>query len=163
MISSKRLQFVVQKHDASHLHYDLRLEMGGVMVSWAVPKGLSYDPKVKRLAVRVDDHTMKYASFEGVIPKGSYGAGKVLIWDRGTYMVEHRVGKIGNDKVAKGMLAKGSIRFTLEGTKLKGAWHLLRLKESKNWMLIKLPSPDNRVPDLDERSVVSGKLIEDIN
>lgn len=127
------LQFVVQKHWASRLHYDFRLELDGVMVSWAVPKGPSYDPAVKSMAIHVEDHPLAYNSFEGTIPKGEYGAGKVIVWDRGTWV------PVGDPR--KG-LAKGKLAFHLHGQKLAGLWELVRIAkpgDSKQdaWMLFK--------------------------
>jgi bifunctional non-homologous end joining protein LigD len=132
---SKPLFFCVQKHLASHLHYDLRLEHEGALLSWAVPKGPSLDPKVKRLAMHVEDHPIEYGSFEGVIPEG-YGAGIVMLWDRGTWIPE-----IENVSAA---LAKGELKFTLDGYKLKGSWALVRTRgyggtrgDGRSWLLIK--------------------------
>jgi bifunctional non-homologous end joining protein LigD len=120
--------FVVQKHIASHLHYDFRLEFEGVLKSWAVPKGPSPNPSIKRLAVEVEDHPVEYANFEGPIPEGEYGGGTVMIWDRGTYEAQ-------NGEVAAG-LRKGELKFTLKGKKLKGSWVLVRTK-GRQWLLIK--------------------------
>ena len=120
--------FVVQKHRASQLHYDLRLESGGVLKSWAVPKGPSIDPSVKRLAMAVEDHPMAYADFEGVITEGEYGGGTVMVWDRGTFKPEN-----GDVEAA---LEKGELKFTLRGKKLKGSWVLVRTK-GRMWLLIK--------------------------
>ena len=121
--------FVVQKHHASHLHYDFRLEVDGVLKSWAVPKGPSSDPKDKRLAVMTEDHPLEYADFAGVIPEGEYGAGTVEIWDKGTW-------EPVND-VAEG-LEQRKLEFVLYGKKLKGAWVLVGMKNSpKTWLLIK--------------------------
>ena len=125
--------FVVQKHDATRLHYDFRLEHDGVLWSWAVTRGPSLDPSEKRLAVHVEDHPLDYASFEGIIPEGQYGAGAVIVWDQGTWIPE--------GDPAAGM-KKGHLRFELEGDKLKGAWHLVRLRprsgeKRDNWLLIK--------------------------
>src|SRR5271166_183594 len=111
--------FVVQKHDARRLHYDVRLEVDGAMVSWAVPKGPSYDPAVRRLAVQTEDHPMEYNEFEGRIPEGEYGAGDVLVWDRGTYETVPP----GQERA---MLAKGHLHVRLYGEKLVGEWHLVR-------------------------------------
>jgi len=123
--SSHELIFVVQKHAATHLHFDFRLEMDGVLKSWAVPKEPSSEPDVKRLAIMVDDHDIAYASFQGVISEGNYGAGKVEIWDKGTYDIETR----HDDKIV----------FFLHGKKLKGRYTLLKFSKAgeKNWLLFK--------------------------
>lgn len=119
-------RFVVHEHHASRLHWDFRLEMGGVLVSWAVPKGPSMDPAHKRLAVRVDDHELSYITFEGTIEEGSYGAGEVLIWDKGEY------------RLLGGGPEEGKLEFELRGDKLKGAFALLLMKgKQKEWILIK--------------------------
>src|SRR6266850_346735 len=126
--------FCVQKHLASHLHYDFRLEHNGVLLSWAVPKGPSLDPKVKRLAMKVEDHPLEYGEFEGVIPEG-YGAGIVMLWDRGTWKPEV--------EDVDAALKKGDLKFTLNGYKLKGSWVLVRTKGrwagggDRSWLLIK--------------------------
>src|SRR2546423_7226547 len=128
--------FCVQKHLASHLHYDFRLEHNGVLLSWAVPKGPSLDPKTKRLAMHVEDHPLDYGTFEGVIPEG-YGAGIVMLWDEGTWTPE------ADDVDAA--LKKGDLKFTLDGYKLKGSWVLVRTRawgknardDGRNWLLIK--------------------------
>ena len=124
--------FCVQKHLASHLHYDFRLEHDGVLVSWAVPKGPSLNPADKRLAMKVEDHPFDYADFEGVIPEG-YGAGVVMVWDKGTWRPE-----AGFEDVDKA-LAKGELKFTLDGVKLKGSWVLVRTRaaDGRGWLLIK--------------------------
>lgn len=134
--------FVVQKHAASHLHYDFRLEIGGVLVSWAVPKGPPVDLSQKRLAVMTEDHPLEYASFEGTIPEGSYGAGTVMIWDAGTYEnIKTRAGKL---VPIKKCLEIGTIEIVMHGKKLKGAFALIRTKlgsqksRGKNWLLIKM-------------------------
>src|SRR3954465_5078461 len=131
----KELFFCVQKHLASHLHYDFRLEHNGVLLSWAVPKGPSLNPKDRRLAMRVEDHPLDYADFEGVIPEG-YGAGIVMVWDKGTWTPEP-----GFEDV-DAALAEGELKFKLEGVKLKGSWVLVRTKsdgypEGRTWLLIK--------------------------
>lgn len=127
----KKLLFVVQEHHASHLHYDLRLELDGVLKSWAIPKGPSSDPKQKRLAVQVEDHPYEYGKFQGVIPEGEYGAGRVLIWDTGIWIPE------GNPHAG---LKKGHLSFTLKGKRMKGRWSLIRTNlqgKKTNWLLFK--------------------------
>jgi bifunctional non-homologous end joining protein LigD len=132
------LQFVVQKHRASRLHYDFRLEHDGVMLSWAVPKGPSLDPANKRFAMETEDHPIEYNQFEGVIPEGEYGGGTVMIWDRGIW--EPEVDDVG------AALAKGDLKFTLRGTKLRGSWVLVRMRD-RQWLLIK--HRDNAASTLD--------------
>src|ERR1700676_2680271 len=126
--------YVVQKHRATQLHYDFRLAWNGVLLSWAVPKGPSLDPSVKRLAMQVEDHPIDYAGFEGVIPEGEYGGGTVMVWDRGTWIAE-------SDDI-EAALKKGDLKFTLQGEKLHGSWVLVRTrgfgsKAGKSWLLIK--------------------------
>lgn len=135
---SKNLSFVVQRHDASHLHYDFRLELDGLLKSWAVPKGPSLNPRDKRLAVMVEDHPIAYGKFEGTIPKGNYGAGTVEIWDKGNYEPEKANTKSAAAELRKGLKA-GSLKITLHGEKLKGGFALVQLKDGKekNWLLIK--------------------------
>jgi bifunctional non-homologous end joining protein LigD len=153
--------FCVQKHLASHLHYDFRLEHKGVLLSWAVPKGPSLDPSVKRLAMHVEDHPIEYGEFEGVIPEG-YGAGIVMLWDRGTWAPE------ADDIDAA--LKKGDLKFTLDGYKLKGSWVLVRTKgpsygEGRSWLLIKHRDDWAGPVDITEfgpLSVKSGGDFEDI-
>ena len=128
-------RFVVHEHKSSRLHYDFRLEIGGVLKSWAVPKGPSMDSADKRLAVRVPDHTLEYAGFEGIIPQGHYGAGPVVVWDQGTFM------PLGTDD-PEASLAAGKLSFELQGGKLKGAFALTQMKHlpkatGKEWLLIK--------------------------
>ena len=124
--------YVFQKHQARQLHYDLRLEGGGVLLSWAVPKGPSLDPAQKRLAVRVEDHPLEYADFEGVISQGEYGAGTVMVWDIGTFE------PLKDESLRKG-LEEGLAEFRLRGVKLKGGWKLVRMSRrgADNWLLIK--------------------------
>jgi bifunctional non-homologous end joining protein LigD len=131
---AKTLRYVIQKHRASHLHYDFRLEWNGVLLSWAVPKGPSLDPSVKRLATQVEDHPLEYADFEGVVPPAEYGGGTVMVWDTGTWSPEIRD--------VDAALSKGELKFTLKGTKLKGSWVLVRTRgfgrrERPAWLLIK--------------------------
>lgn len=127
-VKNHALEFVIQKHRASRLHYDFRLEHDGVMLSWAVPKGPSLDPATKRLAMETEDHPIEYNRFEGVIPEGEYGAGTVMIWDHGTW--EPEVEDVGR------ALAKGDLKFTLHGKKLSGSWVLVRTR-NRQWLLIK--------------------------
>lgn len=128
----KTLAFVVQKHRASHLHYDFRLEHDGVMLSWAIPKGPSLDPAVKRLAMETEDHPIEYNDFEGVIPEREYGAGTVMIWDCGSW--EPEVDDAGRS------LTRGDLKFKLHGKKLKGSWALVRMRP-RQWLLIKHRDP----------------------
>jgi len=131
-------RFVVQRHDASRLHYDFRLELGGVLKSWAVPKGPSMNPEDKRLAVMVEDHPVSYIHFEGVIPKGNYGAGVVEVWDKGAFIpVDEDLETISEQQALKN-LDKGELKFFLKGDKLEGGFVLVRFKkDDKNWLLIK--------------------------
>ncbi len=133
------LHFVVQRHQAAHLHYDLRLELNGVLKSWAIPKGLTLDPEQKKLAIMVEDHPLEYLTFEGVIPRGSYGAGTTIIWDEGEYRWAGAAGRRESEKAMNEGLEKGHISFILKGGKLRGEFALVRLKRGKenNWLLIK--------------------------
>jgi bifunctional non-homologous end joining protein LigD len=131
---AKAVRYVIQKHRASHLHYDFRLEWNGVLLSWAVPKGPSIDPSVKRFATQVEDHPLEYADFEGAIPAGEYGGGTVMVWDTGTWTPE--VPDVDE------ALRKGELKFTLHGKKLKGSWVLVRTRgfgksRHPSWLLIK--------------------------
>jgi bifunctional non-homologous end joining protein LigD len=160
------LIFVVQKHDATNLHYDFRLELDGVLKSWAVPKGPSLNPKDKRLAMMVEDHPFDYKDFEGVIPKGNYGAGEVIVWDNGTYhSIETEDRKESIPLLKKG-LEKGDLKFTLHGEKLNGQFALVNMKKPKQnaWLLIKKNDDFATDKDIlkDERSVLSGKGISEI-
>ena len=159
----RRLAYVIQKHLASHLHYDFRLEWDGALLSWAVPKGPSLDPSVKRLAMRVEDHPIEYAGFEGGIPAGEYGGGTVMVWDKGTWEPE------GADVDAA--LAKGDLKFTLHGDKLKGSWVLVRTRGfgggtgRTSWLLIKHRDAHASTRDVTEqepRSALSHRLLADI-
>src|SRR6202012_4215991 len=122
-----KLTFVIQKHDASHLHYDFRLEMEGMLKSWAIPKGPSTDPKTKRLAMMVEDHPYSYRDFEGIIPQGQYGGGTVIVWDEGTYEpIEHIEGKKAQEKHLLKQLHDGSLKVVLHGKKLHGEYALVK-------------------------------------
>jgi bifunctional non-homologous end joining protein LigD len=155
---------VVQKHDATRLHYDFRLELDGVLKSWAVPKGPSLDPAVKRLAVETEDHPLEYGSFEGVIPKGAYGAGPVIVWDRGRWIPK------GNPRDG---YRRGRLEFSLEGEKLRGAWLLLKLqgrsdRDARSWLLVKRHDGEARegakadLPTVRPESVRTGRRIESL-
>ncbi|MBS2040684.1 DNA ligase D [bacterium] len=154
--STAGYRFVIQKHDASRLHYDFRLEDQGVLKSWAVPKGPSLNPADKRLAVQVEDHPLDYGSFEGTIPKGEYGGGTVMLWDQGVWEPD------GDTK--KGW-EKGHLHFRLFGQKLKGGWSLIRLKDEPNWLLVKdndeFADPDCDVTQQDH-SVKTGRSLQEI-
>ena len=139
--------YVIQKHRASQLHYDFRLEVDGVLKSWAVPKGPSLDPSVKRLAMQVEDHPVDYAKFEGVIPEGEYGGGTVMVWDYGTYKPE------GDEDPLKA-LEKGDFKFELDGEKLKGSWVLVRTR-NRQWLLIKHRDYYTMTEDVTEVAPVS--------
>jgi bifunctional non-homologous end joining protein LigD len=162
----KGLLFVIQKHDASRLHYDFRLELDGVLKSWAVPKGPSINPKDKRLAMMVEDHPIDYANFEGVIPEGNYGAGNVIVWDTGTYTAEGAKTKKANEVKIREGLEKGDCKFILKGKKLKGSFVLVRMKSAGEnaWLLIKhkdeFASSKNVLKD--DASILSGKTIDEI-
>jgi bifunctional non-homologous end joining protein LigD len=149
--------FVIQKHRATALHYDFRLEAGGVLVSWAVPKGPSLDPKEKRLAMAVEDHPLGYARFEGVIPAGEYGGGTVMVWDIGTYELE-------DDESFDSAMRRGRIVFTLHGHKLKGGWALVRTGGRK-WLLMKRKDRSASTTDITAtkaRSVLTRRLLAGI-
>ena len=130
------LEFVIQKHRASRLHYDFRLEHRGAMLSWAVPKGPSLDPDVKRLAMETEPHPMDYNQFEGVIPEGEYGGGTVMIWDKGVWAPDAG-GRLGDERDVDRQLEKGDIKIVLLGEKLAGSWVLVRTRGTRQWLLIK--------------------------
>jgi len=134
---TRKNRFVVQRHDATRLHYDFRLEMDGVLKSWAVPKGPSKNPKDKRLAVMVEDHPVSYIGFYGSIPEGNYGAGTVDIWDEGTYTPVDAKGNAITEKQALKTLEGGDLKFKLNGKHLKGGFALVRMRDEKSWLLIK--------------------------
>ena len=158
--ATAKLSYLIQKHAASHLHYDFRLELNGVLLSWAVPKGPSLDPSVKRLAMPTEDHPLDYGTFEGTIPAGQYGGGTVMLWDRGFWEPE------GD---ADAMMEKGRLTFHLQGKKLKGRWHLVRSHRDEkrpSWLLFKSndefadPAADieRDLPD----SAKTGRTMEEI-
>ena len=162
-----RLAYVIQKHAASSLHYDLRLELDGVMKSWAVPKGPSLDPAVKRLAIHVEDHPIEYNQFEGTIPAGEYGGGTVMIWDYGTYTA---VGEAEDSEAAlRAGYRKGEFKFVVKGKRLKGSWVLVRTKgrgERGQWLLIKhrdeAADPDTDPTEAYQTSARSGRTMDGI-
>ena len=160
--SGKRPVFVIQQHDASSMHWDFRIEVGGVLKSWAVPKGPSTDPSEKRLAVMTEDHPLDYADFEGVIPEGEYGAGAVIVWDRGTYR------NLKEGDVAEA-LERGQAEIWLEGEKLRGGYALVHAKlggDERSWLLVKMKdegadarrNPVSTQPE----SVKSGRTIDEV-
>jgi len=159
------LCFVVQKHQASQLHYDFRLELDGVLKSWAIPKGPSLDPGDKRLAMMVDDHPLGYRNFEGVLPEG-YGAGAVMIWDEGTFVALNQTGREESEEAFRAGLERGQFSFILAGEKLKGEFALVRFKRAgeKTWLLVKKRDSfaSGEVVAEQDRSVRSGRSMEEI-
>ena len=172
--SARSLHFVVQKHDASRLHYDFRLEMEGVLKSWAVPKGPSLNPQDKRLAMMVEDHPYDYRTFEGTIPEGNYGAGTVMVWDEGTYeALDHEEEPVKKqEKILLEELKKGDVKIVLHGEKLKGAFALVKMHkavpsgkdEENTWLLIK--KNDEKATENDitkkDKSVKTGRSLTQI-
>ena len=164
--SKRGLRFVIQKHAASHLHYDFRLELDGVMKSWAVPKGPSYDPKVRRLAMQVEDHPIEYNQFEGTIPQGEYGGGTVMLWDRGTYEAEDG----GGEAAARDGYDRGDLKIVMHGKRMFGGWVLVRMRRDEagraQWLLIKhrdeFANAEVDVTALATTSVASGRTMEQI-
>src|SRR5438874_3677581 len=168
-----RLRFVIQKHAASHLHFDLRLELDGVMKSWAVPKGQSLDPSVKRLAMQVEDHPIDYNTFEGTIPKGEYGGGTVMLWDRGTYSSDTAASPHEEEDAIRDGLRRGDLKITFHGERLHGSFALIRMKFSRDssnsakpqWLLIKhrdeFATDEDVVAD-NMTSVESSRTMEEI-
>ncbi len=162
--------FVVHQHDATTLHYDLRLEMDGVLKSWAVPKGPSTNPDEKHLAIETEDHPMEYAKFEGVIPEGEYGAGAVIIWDRGTY--ENLKQMEGKDVSVEDMYKEGKIELFFNGEKMKGAYALIKTKglrgsnKDNQWLFFKMKDEyadaQKKITESEPESVKSGKTIDEI-
>lgn len=167
-VKRSSLAFVIQKHAARNLHFDLRLELDGVMKSWAVPKGPSLDPAVKRLAMQVEDHPVEYNSFEGTIPAGEYGGGTVMLWDRGTYTFwEEDPDPV--ERLREGY-AKGDFKFELRGRRLQGTWVLVRIKrgspEKPQWLLIKhrdqFAKPGSEIVEEEVTSVATGRTMDEI-
>jgi DNA ligase D-like protein (predicted 3'-phosphoesterase) len=161
---SKEPLFVVQKHAASSLHYDFRLQVGDVLRSWAVPKGPSTDPRDKRLAMAVEDHPLDYADFEGVIPEGEYGAGAVIVWDTGPY--RNLTERDGKEVPLERALSGGHAVVELEGEKLRGAYALTRIGDDRRWLLVKrrgegADARRNPVSTQPE-SVLSGRTVEQV-
>ncbi len=159
------LIFVVQKHHASHLHYDLRLEMEGVLKSWAVPKGPSMNPGDKRLSMMVEDHPYDYKDFEGNIPEGNYGGGNVIVWDNGTYLANGEKDKKESEKALLAGLKKGHLNFILKGKKLKGEFDLVKIRNGKQenaWLLIKKEDKYASEADitLKDKSVISKLTLD---
>jgi bifunctional non-homologous end joining protein LigD len=164
--SRRGLRFVIQKHAASHLHYDLRLELDGVMKSWAVPKGPSYDPKVRRLAMQVEDHPIEYNTFEGTIPQGEYGGGTVMLWDRGTYEPEGG----GGEAAVRDAYDRGDLKIVMRGKRMFGGWVLVRMRRDDagraQWLLIKhrdeFANDEVDVTAVAATSVTTGRTMEQI-
>src|ERR687888_233554 len=163
------LLFVIQQHAARRLHYDLRLECDGVLKSWAVPKGPSLDPSEKRLAAQTEDHPFDYASFEGVIPQGQYGAGEMIVWDCGVYSPDEDNQYLFHDHAeserrVREALEKGKLGFFLRGEKVKGSFALVRMADRKSWLLIKHKDRFVAATDLTvlERSVLSAAALDDV-
>ncbi len=166
-VRRKALAFVIQKHAASHLHFDLRLELDGVMKSWAVPKGPSIDPKVKRLAMEVEDHPIEYNRFEGTIPQGEYGGGTVMLWDRGTYSWHER-DPDPEERLREGY-ASGDFKFVLKGKRLRGSWVLVRTRRGERkpqWLLIKhrdeFAEEGVDIVAREQTSVTTGRTMDEI-
>jgi DNA ligase D-like protein (predicted 3'-phosphoesterase) len=164
--TTRQPRFVIQQHDATTMHYDFRLEAGGVLKSWAVPKGPSTDPRDKRLAMPTEDHPVDYAEFEGVIPERQYGAGPVIVWDAGTY--RNLTEEDGEERPVERAARAGHIKVWLEGTKLRGGYALTRTGGGKTptWLLVKMDDEHadaRRKPvNTQRRSVLSGKTIEQV-
>jgi len=160
--------FVIQKHQASSLHYDFRIEVGGVLVSWAVPKGPSTDPSVKRLAIPTEDHPLGYADFEGVIPEDEYGGGTVMVWDRGTYLNLKKDEEGENAPSIEEQISDGHVTIWLDGEKISGGYALIRTSKGDNprWLLIKMDDEEadaRRNPtSTEQKSVKTGRSLEEI-
>lgn len=167
--SSNAPIFVIQHHNASSEHYDFRLQVDSVLKSWAIPKGPSTDPREKRLAIQTEDHPLDYADFEGMIPEGEYGAGKVIVWDRGTY--EHRTEKDGESIDYEAAEKKGHISVHLHGEKLSGGYELIKMKGDNwgkdQWLFKKTDDEEadarRRPTSTQPQSVISGKTVDEVN
>jgi len=165
MSMTGRPRFVIQKHDATTLHYDLRLEVGGVLKSWVLPKGPSVNPKTKRLAMPTEDHPLEYADFEGVIPEGEYGAGIVMVWDTGTYE-NIRAEKDGTDMATS--ITEGKVEVRIDGEKMKGGWVFIRTGagDKARWLVIKMDDEyadrATELVDAAPDSVLTRRSIEEI-
>lgn len=163
-----RLAYVIQKHAATQLHFDLRLELDGVMKSWAVPKGPSLDPSVKRLAMQVEDHPVEYNTFEGTIPEGEYGGGTVMLWDRGSYTYGGPPSDEEPEAALRSAYEKGDFKILLAGKRLRGSWVLVRMRrgDGRQWLLIKhrdeAASSDVDVVATYDTSVATGRTMEEI-
>ena len=161
---TSRSRFVIQQHDASTLHYDLRLEAGGVLKSWAVPKGPSTDPSEKRFATQTEDHPVDYLDFEGIIPEGEYGGGTVIVWDAGSY--GNLTEQDGEEVPVEQAIEDGHVSFWLEGRKLTGGYALTRFRGEDDWLLVKMDdeqadarrNPTSTQPE----SVLSGRTLEEL-
>ncbi len=166
-IELKHPIYVIQKHDASHLHYDLRLEMGGALKSWAIPKGPSLDPKDKRLAMPTEDHPISYAAFEGVIPEGQYGGGTVMVWDIGTYRNLREEKPEGSRVTMEQAYEQGKIEVWIEGKKLKGAYALIRTGfEKRGWLFFKMKEHHEgtyeNIEKAEPESALTGRTMDEI-
>jgi len=168
VVIHNELAFVIQKHAAGHLHFDLRLERDGVMKSWAVPKGLSLDPAIKRLAMQVEDHPIEYNTFEGTIPAGEYGGGTVMLWDQGTYHYDSdRPDDLESLRLG---YAKGDLKLVFAGKRLQGSWALVRMRrcdpERPQWLLIKrrdeFADSQTDIVEKYQTSVTTGRTMEEI-
>ena len=164
--SQSLLRFVVHKHDATQLHYDLRLELDGVLKCWAIPKGPSLEPGDKRLAMMVDDHPLGYGDFEGAIPKGEYGAGAVMIWDEGVFVALNHDDREGSERAFREGLERGQFTFIVAGEKLKGEFALIRFARAgeRAWLLVKKRDRYASTEDVTalDRSVRTGRSLEEI-
>ena len=162
--TGKKMIFVIQKHAASKLHYDFRLQIEGVLKSWAIPKGPSLDPSKKRLAIPTEDHPIDYADFEGIIPENNYGAGRVIIWDKGTF--ENKTERNGEMINIKEAYESGHITVILSGKKLKGEFGLVRMKGSNKWLFIKKEDTyadrKNDILETNPKSIFSNKDVDEI-